>query len=76
MLCFLFYLDGGYAKDLCGGIGGIIIGATVCKVWNTDFSTTSAIADTGVPVPEPTSIWLLGSALVGFAGLARRKQRK
>jgi hypothetical protein len=75
-LNFLFNVDDGDAKDLYGGIGGIILGATGFKDWNTDFSTTSAIADTGVPVPEPTSIWLLGSALVGFAGLARRKQKK
>ena len=75
-LNFLFNVTGGDAKDLYGGIGGIILGFTQFKNWNENFDTTSASADTGVPVPEPTSIWLLGSALVGFAGLARRKQKK
>lgn len=76
---FLFNVTGGDAAGLYGGIGGvggIILGNTRFVNWNKGFSTNSAVADTGVPVPEPTSIWLLGSSLIGFAGLARRKQKR
>ena len=42
---------------------------------NAQFSTNVAgwIADSGDPVPIPGAIWLLGSGLLGLAGIQRKK---
>jgi hypothetical protein len=50
----------------------------ICNAVFVRFQGGAAGSDVGVPstsVPEPSSILLLGSALVGFGGFARRKLR-
>jgi hypothetical protein len=42
--------------------------------WNLDASGTLTYSVGGAPVPVPAAIWLLGSAMVGLVGVARRKQ--
>ncbi len=42
------------------------------RVWNGTIEYTAGAA----PIPEPTTILLLGTGLVGVAGAARRKKKK
>lgn len=81
-LYFLFEITGGDAADFFGGINSI--GAIILKSsgfsggWMSDFSSANAQSDNGlrVAVPEPTSMWLLGSSILGLAGFSRRKKTK
>jgi hypothetical protein len=39
----------------------------------TSSGLTFSLAGGGAPVPVPAAVWLLGSGLLGLAGVARRK---
>ena len=81
-LYFLFEITGGDAADFFGGInssGAIILKSSgFSGGWMSDFSSANAQSDNGlrVAVPEPTSMWLLGSSILGLAGFSRRKKTK
>lgn len=84
---FLFDVTGGDAAGLYGGgslTGGIIMSATgFTGDFTSDFSnlisgipgTGSGVADVA-PVPVPAAVWLFGSAVLGLAGIGRRRAQK
>ncbi len=60
--------------------GASVVGATVQLTINTgkgffNGSTTISSGDTSIVVPEPGSLILLGTGLVGLAGVVRRKRK-
>ncbi len=73
-------LETDYGLDLSGWMltsaNGISDdGSTIVGYGINPYGNTEAWIATTEPVPEPTTIFLLGSGLVGFAGL-RRKSKK
>ena len=54
-----------YADDIGGWAGS----------WDSDFTLYKVKGDKA-PVPEPTTLFLLGTGLIGLAGIGRRKLRK
>jgi hypothetical protein len=60
--------------------GGTVYGATSQLTINTgrgffNGSTSIASGDTNIVVPEPGSLTLMGTGLLGFAGVLRRKMK-
>jgi PEP-CTERM motif len=60
--------------------GATVFGATVQLTINTgkgffNGSTTISSGDTNINVPEPSTLGLLGTGLVGIAGLLRKKMK-
>jgi hypothetical protein len=48
--------------------------STFAGVWSLDENGTLTYSALGAPVPVPAAVWLLGSALVGLVGVARRRE--
>lgn len=46
---------------------------TLLGQWTLSSEGTLTYAGVGAPVPVPAAVWLLGSALIGLVGVARRK---
>jgi hypothetical protein len=43
---------------------------------NGHYEVLAEITPVPVPVPVPAAVWLMGSGLLGLAGVARRSQQK
>ena len=59
------------------GVTGTTTGPVALSLLGTATLTANGVAfgaaSSGTPVPLPAAIWLLGSGLLGLAGVGRRK---
>ena len=69
--------SGLYLMSAASTAGGALNLATVSDLFNVALTSSglvfSSLSSGGSPVPIPAAVWLLGSGLLGLAGVARRK---
>ena len=77
-----FYILGKYDQDQAGALVWYVTGASfgntyfVPDTFNGHGLSHLSVYSNGTPVPEPGTMMLLGSGLVGLAGWGRKKFRK
>jgi len=75
-LSFGLFADNGGSTPLLNTNGGSYAGTVAMINLNNDGSTSATTLDattTATPTPIPAAAWLLGSGLLGLAGIRRRK---